>query len=456
MRLGELLLQKGVITKGQLQTALHEQGRCGGRLGTNLIELGYADVDTIALALSVQRGFPALRREHIAAIDARVLGLFPESVVTKHKAIPIGYTMTKPPRVVVASMDPTTTPIDELAFAAGSRIEAWIAPEALIQECLEKYFGAPPVQRRYVSVTLEAQGAASLGSLRLPTAVHPGLTEAAPPAPALAKSSAPAKKSKARVLSPPPPPPPAPASPVVLTLDPPPRPSIEFPPGSSVELPPEEDWDIPSEESSASSSLPPASPIPEPSEPPKPPPVTMPPPAAMPLSAPPEALRPMIDQAQASMLMEMATSKEQIGRALEDWLRSTFGCGLVLVIKGDMAIGWRGFFPDAEDLIEAVAIPLGKPSMFSAAFEAREPFRGAPPEGGAKIQDRLWKLLRCAAPSEALVCPVVLGKRAVNLLYAHMDDGTALTDEAVGEANALALEAAAAYARLIGRDRKKK
>jgi hypothetical protein len=164
----------------------------------------------------------------------------------------------------------------------------------------------------------------------------------------------------------------------------------------------------------------------------------------------------VIGGAQASMLIEMATSKEQIGRTLEDWLRSTFGCGLVLVIKGDMAIGWRGFFRDAEDLIEAIAIPLGKPSMFSAAYDTREPFRGAPPADGAKIQDRLWKLLRCTAPSDALVCPVVLGKRAVNLLYAQMDDGSALPDGAVEEVRALAADAAAAYARLIGRDRKKK
>jgi hypothetical protein len=66
------------------------------------------------------------------------------------------------------------------------------------------------------------------------------------------------------------------------------------------------------------------------------------PPEARPVTAPPGALRPVIDRGQASMLLEMATSKEQIGQVLEDWLRSTFGCGLVLVIKGDMAIGWKG------------------------------------------------------------------------------------------------------------------
>ena len=151
----------------------------------------------------------------------------------------------------------------------------------------------------------------------------------------------------------------------------------------------------------------------------------------------------------------MATSKEQIGRVLEDWLRSTFGCGLVLVVKGDMAIGWKGFFRDAEDLIEAVAVPLGKPSMFSLAHDSRAIVTGPPPEEGSKLNGLLWKLLRCSPPSEVLVCPVVLGNRIVNL-YAHPEDGSALSATVVDEAPRAAADVAAAYARIIRRDHKKR
>jgi hypothetical protein len=107
-------------------------------------------------------------------------------------------------------------------------------------------------------------------------------------------------------------------------------------------------------------------------------------------------------------------------------------------------------------MIEAVAIPLGKPSMFSAAFDSLTLCHGRPPEEGAKIQARLWRLLRCAEPTDALVLPVVLGKRAVNVLYAHADDGSAIDAGVVDEAVTLAGEVAAAYARIIGRDRKKR
>src|SRR5437667_186760 len=118
MRVGERLLRKGALTPQQLAQALHEQARYGGRLGTSLVQLGYVDVDTLALTLSEQRAVPPVLREHVASIDKRALGLIPARLVTAHRAVPIGLTTSKPPRVVVACVDPTALPIDELSFAA--------------------------------------------------------------------------------------------------------------------------------------------------------------------------------------------------------------------------------------------------------------------------------------------------------------------------------------------------
>jgi len=175
-----------------------------------------------------------------------------------------------------------------------------------------------------------------------------------------------------------------------------------------------------------------------------------------PISAPPGALRPFIDASEAARLLETATSKDKVGHILEDWLRSTFGCGLVLVVKNDVAVGWRGYFPDAEDMIEAVAVPIDKPSMLRGAYTTRLIYCGAPVEDDAKLNQRLWKLLRCRPPSEVLVCPVVVGKRAVNLLYAHaLDENLPLTDTNVRDAMVVAAAASSTYMRLIKRDRAK-
>jgi hypothetical protein len=356
-------------------------------------------------------------------------------VVLSYKALPIGYTTTKPSRLIVACVDPLAVPVEELAFAAGSRIERWAIPELLFEECMEKYFGVPRKPTRYLAI--DSAVSDSPGPVTLAAGARIGPVRGAAQAATPAKRSArpPAKKKSKR-------------PPLGLTLPPPP--SLARPAPAMLEVPGSgEAAVVPQPSVTRDARAPSASSAPATLS------LSAAPPEDRPVTAPPDVLRPVLDRAQASALLESAASRDEIGGVLEDWLRSTFGCGLVFIVKGDMAIGWRGFFPDADDLVEALAVPLNKPTMLSLAFQARAPFRGPPPPEGGKVQERLWRLLRCAAPAEVIVCPIVLGKRVVNLVYAHMDDGSALPDGAVDDATALSLDAAAAYARLIDRDRKK-
>jgi hypothetical protein len=519
MRLGELLLQHRVIVPDQLRGALEAQRSYGGRLGTNLFQLGFIDIDLLSRALGQQHNLPAALRKHVAAIDKRVTGLFSAKTVESYRVIPIGYTTTKPSRLIVACMNPATVPVEEVAFAAGCRVDLWITPELLIQECLEKYYGFAPAQARYVEVNFGARDAPPSSAPPLmqlaPATSQPAIPRAAavPSAAPSAPAAAPSRPAETRTLgglTPPPPPPSATAAPApkkFLSLPaPPPEPEPPPPPPSEppdsppipairtvapppppvaprvasvpaaalampavpraptmppltglrlsiTDLPPDDGWDSDEGEERV------VAPTPLPVQPiAAQPPVASSeaPPAHHPVTAPPDALRPVIDRAEASRMLEMATSKEHVGRVLEDWLRSTFGCGLVLIVKNEMAMGWKGFFPDAEDLIEAVAVPLDKPSVFSAAYEKREVFFGSPTEEGAKLNQRMWKLLRCPVPSEVLVCPVVVGKRAVNMLYAQAaDEDVMLTHTNVRDAEVVAADAAAAYMRLIRKERAK-
>lgn len=47
LRLGEILVARGVITRPQLNSALEEQLRQGGRLGPIIVSLGYASFQDI-------------------------------------------------------------------------------------------------------------------------------------------------------------------------------------------------------------------------------------------------------------------------------------------------------------------------------------------------------------------------------------------------------------------------
>ena len=58
MKVGSMLVQEGIITEAQLEEALRNKVIFGGKLGTNLIELGYITAERLSDALSRHKGFP--------------------------------------------------------------------------------------------------------------------------------------------------------------------------------------------------------------------------------------------------------------------------------------------------------------------------------------------------------------------------------------------------------------
>ena len=137
MKLGELLVREGLISAAQVDVALGLHRRFACRLGSVLVELGYVDSDVLARALSGQLRVPAALSRHVVAIDPKIIAIFTPRLAAAARAIPLGYTSTTPRRLLVALRDPTTTPIEELAFAAGARIDVAVAPEIDVEQRLE-------------------------------------------------------------------------------------------------------------------------------------------------------------------------------------------------------------------------------------------------------------------------------------------------------------------------------
>jgi type II secretion system (T2SS) protein E len=68
-RIGELLVAAKHLTHDQVQQALRAQVMWGGRLGTNLVELGYLDLETLSRALGRQHRLPAALSRHFDKAD---------------------------------------------------------------------------------------------------------------------------------------------------------------------------------------------------------------------------------------------------------------------------------------------------------------------------------------------------------------------------------------------------
>lgn len=150
-RLGEFLLQQGLITPHQLRQALECQNVFGGKLGTHLLEQGFLKEDDLVSGLSRALRRPGLGRRELLQLPAEVLELLPQSVAAKYRLVPVSL-QRRQLRVATAEAN-NLRMLDEVAFVTGYAIEPLIVPERLLAEALERYYQVP----RLVDGVLVAQ-----------------------------------------------------------------------------------------------------------------------------------------------------------------------------------------------------------------------------------------------------------------------------------------------------------
>ncbi len=139
VRLGEMLVKAGLITPEQLQEALAVQHKNGGKLGYNLIRLGYVREDDITQLLSEQYGVPSINLRHFE-IDETVISLVPSEVAQKYMVLPVNRTGAT---LTIAMADPTNVfAMDDIKFMTGYNVEPVVASEVAIREAIEKYYGS--------------------------------------------------------------------------------------------------------------------------------------------------------------------------------------------------------------------------------------------------------------------------------------------------------------------------
>ena len=88
VRIGELLLKEKRITPEQLQEALNSQRATGGKLGSNLVRLGFVADEEITSILSRQYGVPSINLEDFE-IDSAVIKLVPIETAQKYQVLPL-------------------------------------------------------------------------------------------------------------------------------------------------------------------------------------------------------------------------------------------------------------------------------------------------------------------------------------------------------------------------------
>jgi type IV pilus assembly protein PilB len=141
-RLGELLLEAGVIDETQLQSALGHQRRWGMKLGQALLDLKLATEPQVVAALSRKFGYEVV---NLAALQAgplleTAMRLVPREVAAKHTLLPVSADTNS---ITVAMADPTNIAVvDDLSFRTGRRVKICIAGERELAAAVRRlYFG---------------------------------------------------------------------------------------------------------------------------------------------------------------------------------------------------------------------------------------------------------------------------------------------------------------------------
>ncbi len=138
-RFGELLVKSGKISQEQLHEALRLQQEEGGRLGSNLVKLGYLAEQDLTELLSRHFGVPSVDLAGVE-IDEAILKIIPGDIARKYTILPVskaGATVT------LAMIDPTNVfAMDDVKFMTGYRVEPVVASEAQLRIAIDQHYGS--------------------------------------------------------------------------------------------------------------------------------------------------------------------------------------------------------------------------------------------------------------------------------------------------------------------------
>ena len=431
MKLGEMLVRDGCMTREQLDRALARQAQEGGRLGTILVEMGFIDADALTVYLGLELGIPIATGATFERAKRTAVRLLTPAQARHYRCIPL---IVQDRQLIAAVDDPhDMETLDELYRLTGYRVIPRVAPEIRIFYYLERYYGVPRPQRlAALGDSVRGRPPSRAAAARLPAPPLPGL----PPL-----SDAPT--------------PPPPTRPVTLTTMAPrqhqraasrpglPRAKVQAetgePPDESLALTSDaEDLVITLEADAADL----AEEAPQASFE-----ATQLSPADAPAHEPPSVIEPM-SRDEVIAALTSASRRGDVADALIAYAVGVFDVVALCVVRDNMAFGWKAVGPDLDrERIEALLIPLEAPSMFQSALYKENLFHEPPLT--CTLHTYLYRVLRCHPPQMATVVVISIGKRVVNILYGHRSGREELSEEALADLRLVGQAASDAYVRLI-------
>ena len=389
MKLGEMLVRDGRLSTEQLSTAIEVQGKKGGRLGSILVENQYIDAETLTVYLGIELGIPIATGGTLERCKRSAVQLLTAAQASKFCAIPI---VIQGRTLVVAIDNPhDLEALDGISAATGYRVIPKVAPEIRITYYLERYYGIAR-DSRFSNLGDSPRGSRTERPEHkdLPPPPLPGLPpknlrpEADGPAIKLEVQKAARRRAKQTQE---------------LTDD-------------AAVLIQELDKDVEAE----------AEPVDEKEK-------LETQPIPMGIADEEDETDGSDDDFSTPLALDDAIeaikgaeNRAEVACAILRFCRSNFDTAALLLVRDNMAFGWKGYAPDiADDRIETILIPLDPPSIFQKAISNDNYFSGR--SFRASLHTYLFRVLRTKRPQSSVVCGICIGDRAVNFLYGQKQNG---------------------------------
>lgn len=157
VRLGDVLVQNGVITEEDLQRGLERQKGTGRKLGETLVDEGIATEENIARALSNQFHYDMVDLQNVE-IPQEILELVPANVLKKHRAIPFEYSPDNMNVLRVAMSDPMDIgAMDDINIITNLQVEPVVATMGSVMLAIDRYYGQAEVNSALEEYTREKE-----------------------------------------------------------------------------------------------------------------------------------------------------------------------------------------------------------------------------------------------------------------------------------------------------------
>lgn len=135
--LGELLIERGILSQQQVDKALLVQKERGGLLGEILVDLGFAKEEDIAQALTAQYGFPYLPLSNYE-INPEIINIVPGRVARQYMLVPIdkiGNNLT------LAMSNPLNMQaVEDVELLSGCSVQTFVSTSSDIKRAIAKYY----------------------------------------------------------------------------------------------------------------------------------------------------------------------------------------------------------------------------------------------------------------------------------------------------------------------------